>query len=449
MTMMPGDSDDPETLIRWSDMAMYEAKRAGRDNLVVAGDAARSPSRKRAPGRVARPGPDTPAGPAEVVSTFLQPYPLREPWESEFRAAFEEQGRDSRAHIMIGLLAVCAFILAFDRSVLEIPEKARLIGQITLVTGLMPVALLALLGSTWPRLYKRSAQLYIAAVAVITAAQMIERVIQLPHGYDVVPILMPISVLLSLCVVQIRFALLLPSALLVLLGISTLELAAFPWTSNRLLTIGAAAFMTAVGLRFAYRIERSFRIAWSRQRMLDHLTRIDALTGLPNRRSFDQVFEEMIRRSAAENTGVALMVLDIDHFKEYNDTHGHLAGDAALRSVGAYLETLGVFAARIGGEEFATVWPIDPDVDPAIRAAEIHRRLSDVRAPVDGGYRTLSASAGFARSEVRSTEPSVLAHNLMASADGALYAAKRGGRCQLVELDPERGRPTLLAPGNS
>ena len=104
--------------------------------------------------------------------------------------------------------------------------------------------------------------------------------------------------------------------------------------------------------------EEELRIA---NEHLDELASLDGLTGLANRRGFDRQLEQEWRRAGEINEPVALMMIDIDHFKLYNDRYGHVSGDTCLRSVGETLSLVtlenAVLVARYGGEEFALLLP--------------------------------------------------------------------------------------------
>lgn len=426
----PGPSSTVGTeLLRHADSALYRAKRGGRDQLVVATDEIPVISSR---GRV-----EAGRAPAPPTATVLQPAPMTPSREAEFRAAFDRQGRITRAAIMLGLDAVCVAIMLVRHRLLRIPPAAVSLGTHTLVSGIMPAATLAAVTALVPRLQRWSAPTFIAAVAVITSAQMLERAQQLPHGYDVVPYLMPTAVLLSMSVVKIRFGVLAPSTLAILLCVSAIELWVFPWTSNRLLTVGVCALTVVITTRFAYKLERSVRLAWLEERKLDELTRADPLTGLANRRSLDEALVAL--DGAAGPLRAAVMILDIDDFKGFNDRYGHPAGDEALRAIGAYLQcaTAGqkVLVARIGGEEFAALW--SDGSDASTRRAEALRAGIAALGPLAGTPSTLTASAGFAAA---SPVAGWSAQDLLAHADHALYEAKGCGRDQLVEVAPETAR---------
>ena len=164
---------------------------------------------------------------------------------------------------------------------------------------------------------------------------------------------------------------------------------------------------------------------------LKHLVRTDGLTGLLNRRAFDDAIDAEIRRTSRSGTALSLLLVDVDLFKPYNDQYGHLAGDEALRQVSTMLKNSlkrpGDVVARFGGEEFVAILP-DTDEDGAYLVAESFRKaLAEARLPHamgDKGY--LTASIGVATYMPETVVRSAV--ELIETADGALYSAKAAGR---------------------
>lgn len=152
---------------------------------------------------------------------------------------------------------------------------------------------------------------------------------------------------------------------------------------------------------------------------------IDALTGLASRRAFAAELDAAIGRAALLQQPLALAVIDIDHFKIINDTHGHPVGDRVLADVGEQLRRLAptpLLPARQGGEEFVLLMP-DSDLASAGEIAErLCRGIREARLSVP-----ITVSIGVAAWHVGES-----AHELYVRADGALYAAKRGGRDRVV-----------------
>lgn len=333
---------------------------------------------------------------------------------------------------MIGLLMVCAFIFAFQDTLLKIPLEASTFGRLTLAIGLVPAVIVAVVGASWTRLHRWSAPVYVGAVAVILTAQMFERAVQTPKGFDVVvPFLMPISVLLALSVVQIPYNLLMPATGALLAGVILCETLTIAHSGHQVLAMSTATVMVFVAVRFAYQLERSRRVGWSRSKTLELLSRTDPLTQLPNRRAF----LNHLRGELAARRATALLLIDIDHFKEYNDNFGHLAGDECLSAVAAQIQSAaqgyGGFAARLGGEEFAVTLP---------SGSGIHDRAERLRAAAIGPSKghhppcgRVTASAGLAQCAEDSgpIELDIALTQLISRADEALYRAKRSGRNRL------------------
>jgi diguanylate cyclase (GGDEF)-like protein len=163
---------------------------------------------------------------------------------------------------------------------------------------------------------------------------------------------------------------------------------------------------------------------------LARLAERDALTGIPNRRCFENDLAEAWSRGLSEGEPVALVLLDVDFFKKYNDRYGHMPGDVCLRKVAQAIDGVRLrerdTAARLGGEEFVLLLP-RTDTAGALVVAE--RALAAIRARhmlhEDGIEGSVTASAGVAASiPMRGIDPLAL----LTAADVALYAAKAAGR---------------------
>ncbi len=148
----------------------------------------------------------------------------------------------------------------------------------------------------------------------------------------------------------------------------------------------------------------------------------DGLTGVANRRAFDETLGREFARATRADGPLSLVLLDLDHFKALNDTHGHLAGDDVLRAVAECLERevrVGDTVARYGGEEFAVIMP-GLDSDDAVDVAQrLRERVAALPLPV-----AVTVSAGVATYPSHAAEPLALVR----AADRALYASKRDGR---------------------
>ncbi|HYD79956.1 MAG TPA: GGDEF domain-containing protein [Paucimonas sp.] len=163
-----------------------------------------------------------------------------------------------------------------------------------------------------------------------------------------------------------------------------------------------------------------------RQTEFESLAFVDGLTGLHNRRWLDQAFRRQVERALHDGKPLTISMIDIDHFKHYNDTYGHLSGDRLLNTVALTLNDHlrpGDLLARFGGEEFAALLP-DTDAGQALAIAE--RLRSAVAAAIPKGtppLPTVTVSVGYTQMAVGDT-----LEKLLERADAALYLAKNSGR---------------------
>lgn len=207
--------------------------------------------------------------------------------------------------------------------------------------------------------------------------------------------------------------------------------------------VGGAGYMLA--RRFfrhktnEFLAELSLRVAHAEleqnNQVLRELSESDALTGLANRRSFRSAFQELfVEHKMSDARQVTLLMIDLDHFKRFNDHHGHQAGDRALRMVARCLEECferedGIIA-RFGGEEFIGAFRSKTIADAEKLAERIRARIAGVSVPVrDLDERRVTCSIGLAST---ASGAEVDMSQLIARADRALYRAKQTGRDKVV-----------------
>lgn len=170
------------------------------------------------------------------------------------------------------------------------------------------------------------------------------------------------------------------------------------------------------------------------QAQLEALARTDSLTGLANRRTFDETLDREWRRASREKGTLSLLVIDVDSFKNFNDAYGHQAGDDCLRTVAAAIAKhsgrAGDLAARYGGEEFAVILP-QTNYDQALAAGErIRSAVEALGIPHANGQAgsVVTVSVGAASSMTASGGTIEMPHGLLQAADMAMYKSKAGGR---------------------
>lgn len=173
---------------------------------------------------------------------------------------------------------------------------------------------------------------------------------------------------------------------------------------------------------------------------LERLSASDALTGLHNRRAFDTRLEEEIARASRYHAALSLAIADVDDFKSYNDSMGHVAGDVVLRRIGEVLRKNarnGDVVARIGGEEFAVILPNTSRNGATVMAERFRRAIAREPWP----NRPMTISVGVTTTESGETARSMM----MAAADAALYQAKGSGRNRVATAGGEPGHPRASA----
>ncbi|MBZ0091570.1 MAG: GGDEF domain-containing protein, partial [Sulfuricellaceae bacterium] len=215
-------------------------------------------------------------------------------------------------------------------------------------------------------------------------------------------------------------------------------------SSRRMLYLGdgIGALVSGLLLGFFYRlVGRVGRRIERDEEELQQLATRDGLTGLYNHRAFYKLLEDELARAQRFKRPVSLLMLDIDHFKRVNDTHGHLVGDAVLKGLS---ERLGRQArvidcvCRYGGEEITVILP-ETGLEAAANMAErmraaVEAQMFDVEtgAPV-----SITVSIGVASWPVQAAS----AQTLVVAADAAMYEAKQRGRNRVLRYEPAPGQP--------
>ena len=239
-------------------------------------------------------------------------------------------------------------------------------------------------------------------------------------------------------------------------------------------TTGAALMTIAIGISMMsnYSLEREERVGYLRyleseaQRyavsemnlQLAKLSSMDKLTGLANRRAYEERFDQLWSEAIEEGSSLAAVVIDVDHFKVLNDLRGHIYGDEVLSKVGLLLpkalRSTADFAARYGGEEFVVLLP-RTEQDAAVRIAERIRALIEMAGsppqpplPVSECLMWVTASCGVSACVPRSEQKR---EELLESADRAMYHSKSMGRNRVSYSPCERGghgaEPRIIVTG--
>ncbi len=228
---------------------------------------------------------------------------------------------------------------------------------------------------------------------------------------------------------------------------AALMLLDFPGThADRLIDLMLIIFAGILCLVANYMMERSARSDYLQQRLLEvgqqdlektnaHLQlllRSDGLTGIANRRHFDDCLAEEFRRAVRARTSLALLMIDIDSFKQYNDSYGHQAGDETLVRVAQVLALFarrpGDVAARYGGEEFALILSGSNEADALVIADEIVAHVFEKNIPHRSARVSDRVTVSIGVASLQPDQDAFDEAELIARADQALYFAKSSGR---------------------
>lgn len=235
--------------------------------------------------------------------------------------------------------------------------------------------------------------------------------------------------------------------LVVVVGMSIDHILA-PWRSKMLVLAGIFAIMASSVLALVWILEGELVRRAAAERAAEDLARTDGLTKLANRRLFDEGLSRKWARTARDGRPMSLLMIDVDHFKLFNDTYGHQAGDRVLMAIASVINNEvrrpDDLAARYGGEEFAVELPDTDSRGAAQIAAAI---LEGIRALEIGHVRSehkiVTVSIGVATALPRSGPTK--AALLIRDADAALYRAKASGRntLQISNLVPAEFDPSI------
>ena len=272
---------------------------------------------------------------------------------------------------------------------------------------------------------KRLQQLDWAVVAEITGEEAYAQVVRLRD----LTALLVMGILVVVGFIAYRLGLLIVAPLDRLTK-GAAEVAAGDFAVDLPVGKGEAGYLTEVFNGMVARLREG-------RQQLERLLVTDPLTGVSNRRHLLETLEIETSRARRSETSFAILMADVDHFKKFNDMHGHVAGDEALKAVAVVLQEVTReidHVARYGGEEFLVALP-ETDIDGAVRAAErIRERLAETGVVVQEQSVTLTLSTGVAEFPTDGESP----ESLIAAADAALYQAKRRGRDRVMRASRRR-----------
>ena len=359
------------------------------------------------------------------------------------RSFWRVQRARTRPQISRNLLLGVGFVVGFSTLThLVLPGAVNRLLDLIRLMVLGPVFATAFI-LVHSRLYQRWYPLVCPYIAVMFGVGVVAlAVIAASQGVTLIASVV-LATIYNYQMLGLAFRAALSASLLVLLSYPIIAtLAGMPGT-QLLVDFGMLTFTNVIGAMVCYSLERANRTNFLESQLLMETARRDGLTGISNRRTFDEHVDRIWAQAAREHTPMTLLLIDIDHFKAYNDRFGHQAGDECLRRVAWSLSNNARrpldIAARYGGEEFAIILfdsrrdhaeVVARQIQSDIEALNIAHPLS----PEGGQWLTVSIGIACIEPLVDRSH-----HGFVQLADEALYAAKERGRNCVVIMDKEYG----------
>jgi diguanylate cyclase (GGDEF)-like protein len=363
---------------------------------------------------------------------------FNEPLEREFRAAYQRQ---VLSQVRINLWLAVAFVLAFavltHLLLADSATPAIILIQTLLLAPLLLGALVMAYVPRFQRFYSPAAKI---GGPVFGVGLVLLEVMAWKHGVSLVSTVVIATIFTYLMMGQLFYAAT-RSALIILVAYVVLASNAGIPGPELASNITVLVFANLIGGTVCYTLERANRTNYLESCLLIEVASRDGLTGINNRRAFDEHMDKIWQQAIPDHASLALMLIDIDHFKAFNDYYGHQAGDECLKQVAWTLmrcarRPLDV-TARYGGEEFAVVLYDARRAHVEEVARQIQAALETLNVPhaaSPSSAKRVTVSIGAACVE---PSPHRSHFGFIQLADEALYEAKGRGRNCLVVMDKE------------
>lgn len=358
------------------------------------------------------------------------------PLESEFRQAYRRQGR---RQLRINMWLALAFVASFSvlsHTLIKSPQTVAITLIQTLVLGPLLIGALTLVHvPQYERWYSTAAQIGAPLFGIAVAALEVSA---WQHGVSFVSTLVIATIFTYLMMGLFFYAALRSACVFLVAYVAFASYAGLP-APELAVNATVLVFSNLIGGTVCYALERANRTSYLESCLLLEVASRDGLTAINNRRAFDEHIDKVWQQAQRDRTSVALILLDIDHFKAFNDYYGHQAGDECLKQVAWTLAHCARrpldITARYGGEEFAIVLydvrrghveEVARQIQSAVEALSVPHASSPMKR--------VTVSIGAACVD---PSPERTRFGFIQLADEALYEAKGRGRNCVVIMDKE------------
>jgi diguanylate cyclase (GGDEF)-like protein len=362
------------------------------------------------------------------------------PLEQEFRQVHQAEALPQiRRNLWLAIAFVAGFSalthMVLDAGVSRVLDVIRLVMLAPILVIALAVVHSRLYQRWWPITCALGAPMFGIGVVVLAVMAAL-------HGVNLIASVV-LAIIYIFVMMGMRFYTALGAALAVFVCYLVAAAVAGLPAPAVLVDVGVLVFTIVIGALVCHSLERTTRTNFLEERMLIETASRDGLTGIHNRRIFDEHVDRLWTQASRERSALGLLLIDIDHFKAYNDCYGHQAGDECLRRVAACLSRCARrpldITARYGGEEFAVVLHDAgrshvEDAARRIQAGIEALGIAHSASPATNGRLTVSIGAACVQAAAGRSH-----FGFIQLADEALYAAKKGGRNRVVIRDKEYG----------
>ena len=356
--------------------------------------------------------------------------------EQEFRIFFNRHNVvRQRGAIIVGVILLLALLPLDMRYLSGEAQEYYLFSRVWITIPLLLVALALTFRQNLRRYFSDVSQLIIAIIGVTTSAVVVYcNLLDQPLPYEGIMLIMMVAFFLG----GLYFRQALVCAMIIGLSYVAFSEVLLPAAKINYHNYFFLFATLLVGAVSAYTLEYQIRIAFLQRGALRNLAKTDPLTGLYNRGAISQKLNHLIYYAFREKKPITLLLIDVDHFKNFNDFYGHIQGDHCLQRVAAAISACCKrpldFAGRYGGEEFVVMWF---DAQPS-EVEAFARRVKDaigqmaIRHDASGTHSHVTVSGGMVTG-VPTTQ--MQSDKVLDQADQCLYRAKESGRNRIVIQD--------------
>lgn len=376
---------------------------------------------------------------------------FRSELEHDFRRHVAQSSRNTRACMFLVVLGLLILTPIYGSQLIHVPPSLAQYLQ-PLVYGQIPIVLAGLVLIRLRPLSPYADWACLVMCLVGTASVLAQRSIAATYGYDIPLEYTAAYITLLLIILRTRFWQSLPWIILVIVALVINEWFIVNPTGDDYFRIIETLTLIVVSCIGGYSHEYYARQAWIHRSLLEHLSQRDSMTGLLNRKGLHTATQHMIAHARRELCPIAVAMIDIDYFKQYNDTYGHTAGDAVIRKIGELLRDTARrpddFCGRYGGEEFIVAWSDGTYTDLWAQAEIIRKRTEQAaiihEASAVAGTITISIGLYWIAPGAIPRLIGPTGHisdntiaRLFDMADRQLYRAKTHGRNQISGVSSE------------